>query len=100
MLMVASLLVITEIGSETTSLQTLVDKVTSAGHDIERIISRMENQDIQITPKTLAELADNYRATTGLLVEIVLSDENLISISIEDPGGVARYSSVMRIGGE
>jgi len=76
MLLAASLLNMTQIGSESTSLQALTDKVYYTGQDIERVIKQMENNLLPINNNTMGKLAENYRTTTGLLVDI---------------GGVAAY---------
>jgi len=69
MLLAASSLRIIEVGSEAVSLQTLSDKVNYTGHDIRRMISYMYLNRMPITDNTLRELAENYQAATGLLVE-------------------------------
>ncbi len=70
MLLAASCLRIIETGGETTSLQALSDKVSYTGHDIERMIKYMSNNRLPINDNTLKQLAENYRAATGLLVDI------------------------------
>jgi len=70
MLLAASLLRVVEIRGETTSLQALADKVTYTGHDIERMIKYMNDKGLPINSETLGYLADNYRASTGLLVDL------------------------------
>jgi hypothetical protein len=71
MLLAASCLKTIEVGGEATSLQTLSDKVSYTGYDIERMIKYMTNKKIPIDNSTLNSLAENYRAVTGLLVDIV-----------------------------
>lgn len=70
MLLAASCLRIVEAGGEAASLQTLSDKVSYTGHDIERMIGYMSRNRLPINDDTLRELAENYRAATGLLVDI------------------------------
>lgn len=70
MLLAASCFKVIETGGETTSLQALSDKVAYTAHDIERMIKHMDNQMLGINDNTLSALADNYRAATGLLIDI------------------------------
>lgn len=107
MFIAASYFKIVEAGGEAASLQALADKVSYTGHDIERVIEHMENQKLIINGDTLNDLADNYSATTGLLVTVALMEsdddgENLIVIDVRDPRGATRYSATVRlsVGGE
>lgn len=70
MLLAASALRMVEIGGETTSLQTVADKVVHTGYDLERMIRYMDNRGLPINNETLGCLADNYRGSTGLLVDL------------------------------
>jgi hypothetical protein len=70
MLLVASLLNMVEIGGETTSLQAVADKVVYTGYDLERVIKYMDKKGLPINSESLGYLADNYRASTGLLVDL------------------------------
>lgn len=70
MLLTASFLTIVEAGGEAASLQSLSDKVVYTGHDIERMIKYMSSNKLPINDNTLRELAENYQAATGLLVDI------------------------------
>ncbi len=81
MLLASSCLRIIETGGETTSLQALSDKVSYTGHDIERMIEYMSNNRLPINDNTLNELAENYRAVTGLLVNLSLK---LPELSVDD----------------
>lgn len=72
MLLAASCLSIIAAGGETTSLQTLSDKVSYTGHDIERVIEDMRDEKLPTDGSHLSALAENYRAATGLLVDIGL----------------------------
>ncbi len=71
MLLAASCLSVIGIGGGSTSLQALSDKVSYTGCDIERMIKYMENNKLPIDNSTMSALAENYRAATGLLVEIL-----------------------------
>ncbi len=72
MLLVASCFTIIEMGGEATTLQASADKVFYTGNDIERVVKDLWNESLLIDNAdiTLSELADNYRAATGLLVDI------------------------------
>lgn len=70
MLLVASLLSMVEIGGETTSLQSVADKVIYTGYDLERILKYMDNKGLPVDNKSLGYLADNYSASTGLLLDM------------------------------
>lgn len=70
MLLAASFLRIVEIGGETTSLQAVADKVAYTGYDLERMIKYMNYRGLPINSESLGYLADNYRASTGLLVDL------------------------------
>jgi len=80
-----------ETGGEAVSLQALGDKVNYAGHDIERMINYMQDKKLPIDNTTLNELAENYRAATGLLVSLSLNN-NVVNVDIKDPRDVARFS--------
>jgi len=74
-----------------------MDKVDYTGRDIERIVKYMLETGQPFDNITLQELTDNYRATTGLLVQVAGVDtdnDNTIDstiISVQDPGSAARY---------
>jgi len=70
MLLVASFLNVVTVGGETTSLQVVADKVFYTGHDTERMIKHMENRGLPLNNETLGQLAENYQASTGLLVDL------------------------------
>jgi hypothetical protein len=70
MLLIASYLKVVETGGEAAALQVVADKVTYTGKDIERAITYMSNNYLPIDNTTLQELAENYRAATGLLVDV------------------------------
>jgi hypothetical protein len=70
MLLTATFLRTVEIGGETTSLQAVADKVANTGYDLERMVRYMDNRGLPINSETLGYLADNYRASTGLLVDL------------------------------
>lgn len=91
MLLAASFLTIVEAGGEAVLLQSLSDKVVYTGHDIERMINYIQAQGLPIDNITLNELAENYRAATGLLVSLSL-DDNVVNVDIKDPRNVARFS--------
>lgn len=94
MLLAASCLRIVETGGETTSLQTLSDKVSSAGRDIERMINDIQSKKLPIENATLNQIAENYRSSTGLLVSVRLNSDygNKITIDVKDPRNAAQYS--------
>ncbi len=78
MLLAASCFRIIETGGEAVSLQAAADKVFYTGDDIERVIKNMWDKNLLADNKPNAnakfdELANNYRAATGLLVDITPS---------------------------
>ena len=78
MLLAASFLKVVGTGGEAVSLQITADKVYYTGKDIERVLRSVwdENLLFDSKPNTNAKfenLADNYRAATGLLVDITPS---------------------------
>lgn len=70
MLLVASYFKVVETGGEATAVQIIADKVTYTGKDIERVIRYTSNNYLPIDNTTLRELAENYQAATGLLVDV------------------------------
>ena len=90
MLLAASCLRVVEAGGEATSLQALSDKVNHVGQDIERMIMYMKNNKLPIDNSTLNALAENYRASTGLLVNI-WKENNLVFENVWDPRAAVRY---------
>ncbi len=78
MLLAASCFMIIETGGEAVSLQATADKVFYTGDDIERMIEDMWDENLLAGNEPNAnakfdELADNYRAATGLLVDLTPS---------------------------
>ena len=90
MLLAASFLAMAGAGGEAVSLQSLSDKVFYTAHDIERLISYMENNEFPIDNTTLSSLAETYSATTGLLVDIWREGNNVI-VNVRDPGNTVNY---------
>ncbi len=75
MLLAASCFRIIETGGEAVSLQAAADKVFYTGEDIGYVIKNMWDENLLADNKSnanakFADLADNYRAATGLLVDI------------------------------
>lgn len=91
MLLAASCLRIVEVGGEAVSYQELADKVTYTGRDIERMISYMATNRLPIDNDTLQELADNYEAATGLLVDVGPIGIHPLKIYVENTG-VTHYA--------
>ena len=78
MLLATSCFTIIEMGGETATLQASADKVFYTGKDIERMIENLWEYNLLFNNEdnanaTFAELAENYRAATGLLVDITPS---------------------------
>ncbi len=78
MLLAASCFTIIEMGGEATALQASADKVFYIGKDIERVIEDMWDDNLLFDNQPNANakfdnLANNYRAATGLLVDITPS---------------------------
>lgn len=101
MLLAASLLRIAETGGEVASLQALSDKVSYTGHDIERVIKNMWEENrlsgINVNAKFL-ELVENYRAATGLLID--LTPTWMFWIKVVDTGEIHRAGTVYSWVGE
>jgi hypothetical protein len=101
MLLVASYFRMVKTGSDATAAQIEMDKVNYAMNDIERIIKYMTKTGQPFDNATLARLADNYRVSTGLLVDISGLDsdnDNVIDtamISVQDPNKETRYSTTL-----
>ena len=99
MLLAASYFKVIELGSETAATQIAADKVNYAGHDIERVIKYLLQQGTPIDNYLLGNLVENYRAATGLLINIngIDSDnDNQIDtadVLVSDPRSAANYSS-------
>jgi len=70
MLLTATFLHMIEIGGETTSIQAVADKVADTGYDLARLIEYMDNVALPINSEALGYIGDNYRASTGLLVDL------------------------------
>jgi hypothetical protein len=105
MLLVASYFRMVKIGSDATAAQIEMDKVNYAMNDIERIIKYMVKTGQPFDNATLVELADNYRVSTGLLIDISGLDsdnDNVIDtamISVQDPNKETRYSTMLKFTG-
>ncbi len=97
MLLAASLLTIAGTRGGAVSLQTLSDKVDYTGYDIERVLNYMVNNELPTDSSSLSALAENYRAATGLLVDIGLQLDDVI-IYVRDSRSAARYSSLLQLG--
>lgn len=102
MLLAASYFKIVEMGGEATTTQIAMDKVSYTARDVERVIKYLMMTGQAFDNITLGELADNYRAATGLLVDIAGVDtdnDNAIDaamISVRDPSAAARYSTTLK----
>ncbi|MDI6884101.1 MAG: hypothetical protein QMD00_03030 [Hadesarchaea archaeon] len=97
MMLAASCLSIIGEGEEATSLQTLSDKVIYTAHDIKRVITYMINNKIPTDASTLGALAENYRAATGLLVDITAEIPQIVTLAREklDSGEVFEYETTL-----
>lgn len=105
MLLVASYFRMVKMGSDATAAQIEMDKVNYAVRDIERVIKYMVKTGQPFDNTTLTRLADNYRASTGLLVDISGFDsdnDNAIDtafISLQDPNEETRYFTTLKFTG-
>jgi hypothetical protein len=105
MLLVASYFRMVKMGSDATAAQIEMDKVNYAVRDIERIIKYMVKTGQPFDNTTLARLADNYRVSTGLLLDISGFDsdnDNAIDtalISLQDPNKATRYFTTLKFTG-
>lgn len=91
MLLAASCFRIIETGGEAVSLQAAADKVFYTGEDIERVIKNMWDKNLLADNEPNAnakfdELADNYRAATGLLVD--LTPSWMLWQEVQDTGSI------------
>jgi len=99
MLLAASYFKVIELGGETAATQIAADKVNYTGRDVERVVKYWLQQGTSIDNYLLGRLAENYRAATGLLVNIkgIDSDyDNQIDtadVLVSDPRSAANYSS-------
>lgn len=94
MLLASSFLLVVKEGGETVSLQITADKVSSTGRHVEKTVERMELYDMWINNSSLAVVAQKYETSTGLSVNLDLSD-NIVTINVQDPRGAVRYSSIL-----
>jgi hypothetical protein len=105
MLLVASYFRMVKIGSDATAAQIEMDKVNYTVGNIERVIKYMLKTGQPFDNMTLGELADNYRVTTGLLIDISGLDsdnDNVIDtaiISVQDPNKAERYFTSLKFTG-
>jgi hypothetical protein len=105
MLLVASYFRMVKMGSDATAAQIEMDKVNYAVNDIQRIIKYMVKTGQPFDNTTLRRLADNYRVSTGLLVDISGFDsdnDNAIDtalISLQDPNKATRYFTTLKFTG-
>ncbi len=102
MLLVASCFAIIEMGGEAAALQASADKVFYTGNDIERVVKDLwgENLLIENADITLSKLADNYRAATGLLVDIgpaAYGENTEVPVYVRDPRGAVRYFTIVEL---
>jgi hypothetical protein len=94
-----------KMGSDANAAQIEMDKINYAVGDIERIINYMGKTGQPFDSVTLGELADNYRVSTGLLIEVSGLDsdnDNAIDtalISVQDPNKAERYFTTLRFTG-
>jgi len=101
MVLVASYFRMVEMGGGATAAQIAMDKVNYTAGDIDRVIKYMMRTGQAFDNITLQELADNYRAATGLIVEIAGVDtdnDNAIdstTILVQDPKSAARYFTTL-----
>ena len=75
MILAVSSLAIVGVGGETVSLQITADKVFYTGKDVERVLRNVWDENVLFDNKPdvnakFENLAENYRAATGLLVDI------------------------------
>lgn len=94
MLLSSFCLVIVEEGGETVSLQAVADKVSYTGWHIKNTVERIELYGVIITNAKLEMLAEKCEAFTGLSVTLT-GLNNIVTIDVQDPRGVARYSSTL-----
>lgn len=92
LMIAASYLTMTMIGGEASAIGTISSSVRYTGEAVERTIERTARKGISIDDGALQNLEDNFETFTGLIVDLTLKDGgNYAEVSIEDPGGTARY---------
>lgn len=107
MLLAASFFGIVKTGGEAASLQTTADKVNYTGKNIECVIKNLWDENLLTDNKPNANtkldlLAENYRAATGLLVD--LTPSWALWTHVEDTGVIhhagTKYCKVERVAQE
>jgi hypothetical protein len=105
MLLVASYFRMVKMSSDATAAQIQMDKINYAVGDIERIIKYMVKTGQPFDNTTLGQLADNYRVSTGLLIDVSGLDsdnDNVIDtaiISVQDPNKAELYFTTLKFTG-
>lgn len=100
MLLSTSYLAVISTGGEAVSLQTVADKVHSAGLDVEGAIKWMwVRRGLPVDNYTLLRLEEACENATGLVVDISSVGDNLakIRIIVQDPLGRARFEDVLKL---
>jgi hypothetical protein len=102
MLLAASFLAVVEMGGEAPSLQITADKAFYTGKDIERVVRKMWDENMLFDNKPNANgkfenLTDNYRAATGLLVDITPTWMLWTRYEDKESHAGTQYSKIARI---
>ena len=100
MLLSASYLAIVSMGGETTSLQSLADKVHNAGLDIGATVKWMwVREGLPVDSFTLGRLEEACENATGMSVDISAVGDNLakVRIVVRDPLGKVRFDDILEL---
>lgn len=102
MMIAASCFAVIEMGGEAAALQASADKVFYTGKDIERVIWDLWYENILVDNETNANekfdnLAENYRVTTGLLVDITPTWMLWTRVAGEDRYGGSEYCKIEHV---
>lgn len=92
MLIGSTYLSIVQTGGETTSIQSLSDKVFYTGLRTKRTVKQMNTYGMDIDSSSLNYLEDRYELASGLDIELHRID-NTVSINVRDYGGTAKYTA-------
>lgn len=100
MLLSTSYLLVISTGGEVVSIQSVADKVHSAGLDVESTLTWMwARRGLPVDSFTLSRLEETCENSTGLVVNISSVGDNLakIRVTVQDPSGRVRFEDVLEL---
>lgn len=86
LLISASFLTVLKTGGEGSSIQSISDKVSYVGRDVERMVKHLSDMGITLDEETVRNLSENYEKVTGVSVEIGTGVYDIWENVHEDPG--------------